>query len=37
MALVGPALVTQEDSTTLVPPGWEARVDEGFNLLLGRV
>jgi N-methylhydantoinase A len=30
----GPALIAQEDATTLVPPGWTARVDEGFNLLI---
>jgi N-methylhydantoinase A len=36
VAFAGPALVVQEDSTTLVPPGWHARVDAGFNLLLQR-
>jgi N-methylhydantoinase A len=31
-----PAIVTQLDSTTLVPPGWSATVDERGNLLLER-
>jgi N-methylhydantoinase A len=30
----GPALLEQYDSTTLVPPGWTARVDEFFDLVL---
>jgi N-methylhydantoinase A len=34
--LMGPALVTQEDSTTLVAPGWVGRVDAELNLVLGR-
>ncbi len=32
----GEALVFQLDSTTYLPPGWRARVDEGLNLLLER-
>jgi N-methylhydantoinase A len=36
IALPGPALFEQYDSTTLVPPGWTARVDEFFNLVLKR-
>jgi N-methylhydantoinase A len=32
----GPAIVEQMDATTVVPPGWELRVDEGGNLLLER-
>jgi N-methylhydantoinase A len=32
--ITGPALLEQYDSTTLVPPGWTARVDEFFNLVL---
>ena len=36
-AVEGPAVVTQLDSTTLVEPGWRARVDEAGNLLLERV
>jgi N-methylhydantoinase A len=32
--LSGPVVLDQYDSTTLVPPGWRARVDEYFNLLL---
>jgi N-methylhydantoinase A len=31
-----PAVVTQLDSTTLVPPGWTATVDDRGNLLLER-
>jgi N-methylhydantoinase A len=34
--LVGPAIVTQLDSTTLVPPGWEAEVSVSGALLLRR-
>ena len=30
----GPALVTQMDATTLVPPGWSARVDGFRNLMV---
>lgn len=30
----GPAVLEQYDSTTLVPPGWDATVDQSFNLLL---
>jgi N-methylhydantoinase A len=30
----GPALVTQMDSTTLIPPGWQAIVDPQGNLVL---
>jgi N-methylhydantoinase A len=30
----GPAVVYQYDTTTLVPPGWSAWVDEGGNLIL---
>jgi N-methylhydantoinase A len=30
----GPALVTQLDATTYVPPGWGAVVDRAGNLLL---
>jgi N-methylhydantoinase A len=33
----GPALVVQMDSTTLVPPGWKANVDEAGNLLIEAV
>jgi N-methylhydantoinase A len=28
----GPAVIEQLDSTTLVPPGWQARVDEWLNI-----
>ena len=30
----GPAIVEQMDATTLVPPGWTARVDKWLNLIL---
>jgi N-methylhydantoinase A len=32
--VVGPALVLQSDATTLLPPGWCARVDSFGNLLM---
>ena len=32
----GPAIVTQLDATTLVPPGWDATVDRSGSLLLRR-
>ncbi len=32
----GPALIEQYDSTTLLPPGWTARVDEFTNLVIER-
>ncbi|WP_448574502.1 hydantoinase/oxoprolinase family protein [Thermomicrobium sp.] len=32
--LVGPALVTQYDSTTVIPPGWRGFVDGGLSLVL---
>jgi N-methylhydantoinase A len=34
MAVQGPAIVEQLDSTTVIPPGSSASVDERFNLLL---
>jgi N-methylhydantoinase A len=30
----GPAIVPQMDATTVVPPGWRARVDDAANLIL---
>ncbi len=33
-AFAGPALVLQMDSTTVIPPGWSARVDGYRNLIL---
>jgi N-methylhydantoinase A len=30
----GPALLLQEDTTTLVPPGWDGAVDAWGNLIL---
>jgi N-methylhydantoinase A len=32
--LTGPALIVQEDTTTLLPPAWKARVDAWANLIL---
>ena len=34
--LPGPAMVTQYDTTTLIPPDWVGVVDEGEGLVLGR-
>jgi N-methylhydantoinase A len=36
MRFSGPAIVTEFDSTTVVLPGYEARVDETFNILIER-
>jgi len=33
-ALAGPALLTQEDTTTWIPPGWAGRVDGWYNVLV---
>ena len=32
----GPAIVFQYDTTTVIPPGWAANVDEYGNLILSR-
>jgi N-methylhydantoinase A len=34
--LSGPAIVEQDDTTVLIPPGWSADVDEAGNLHLRR-
>jgi N-methylhydantoinase A/oxoprolinase/acetone carboxylase beta subunit len=34
MTFVGPALIDQEDATTLVGPGFHARVDHALNIVL---
>ncbi len=34
--LEGPAVIDQLDSTTLVPPGWRAEVDEWLNIRMHR-
>ena len=34
--LEGPALITQFDSTTLVPPRWSLRVDAAMNMIMER-
>jgi N-methylhydantoinase A len=34
--LEGPAVVDQLDSTTVVPPGWRAEVDEWLNIRMHR-
>jgi N-methylhydantoinase A len=31
---VGPALITEYSSTTVLPPDWRARVDEYANLII---
>jgi N-methylhydantoinase A len=36
VSLDGPAIVNQLDSTTVVPPGWTAEVDEWLNLRMTR-
>jgi N-methylhydantoinase A len=33
----GPAIVEQLDATTPIPPGWQARVDDQLNLVIGAV
>ncbi|MGW0204201.1 hypothetical protein, partial [Nonomuraea sp. NPDC003201] len=35
-AFDGPAIVEQDDTTVVVPPGWSADVDEAGNLHLRR-
>ncbi len=35
-AITGPAIVEQFDATTVIPPGWRARVDAYRNLMLER-
>jgi N-methylhydantoinase A len=35
--LAGPAIVEQPDTTTVVPPGWRARVEESGNLRVSRI
>ncbi|CAN7477951.1 hydantoinase/oxoprolinase family protein [Bosea sp. LjRoot9] len=32
--LAGPAIITQFDSTTVVPPRWSAEVDEAHNIIM---
>ena len=32
--LAGPLVLTQEDSTTWIPPGWDVEVDPLGNLLM---
>ncbi len=36
MTIDGPAIVDQEDTTTLIAPGFHARVDHALNLILER-
>jgi N-methylhydantoinase A len=36
MTFAGPAIVTQYDTTTVLPPGWQARVDIVGNLIAER-
>ena len=35
--VAGPAVVLQMDATTVVPPGWEARVDDHGNLVISHL
>jgi N-methylhydantoinase A len=35
-ALRGPAVIVEYSATTVIPPGWECRVDEYQNLVLAR-
>jgi N-methylhydantoinase A len=35
--IAGPAVVTQVDATTLVPPGWDAEMVESGALILTRM
>ncbi|MCS0495602.1 hydantoinase/oxoprolinase family protein [Ancylobacter sp. MQZ15Z-1] len=32
--LAGPLIVEEPDATTIVPPGWTASLDDGFNILI---
>ena len=32
----GPAVVEESESTVIVPPAWDARVDEFYHLVLQR-
>jgi len=34
--LAGPAIVEQPDTTTVVPPGWTARLEASGNLRISR-
>ena len=36
VAIDGPALITEEQTTTVVPPGWRARVDDRGGIVLTR-
>lgn len=36
-SFAGPAIVEQADTTTLVEPGWQARIDSMGNLILDRI
>ena len=35
--LAGPAIIDQMDTTTLIPPGFAARVDQFGNIVIGQV
>nr|HMT20777.1 hypothetical protein [Promineifilum sp.] len=35
--LPGPCIIYQYDTTTVVPPGWAAEVDDAENLILGNI
>jgi N-methylhydantoinase A len=36
-SVIGPAIVEQFDATTVIPPGWRARVEDNRNLVLARI
>ncbi|WEJ81135.1 hydantoinase/oxoprolinase family protein (plasmid) [Paracoccus versutus] len=36
VGIIGPALITQFDTTTLVPPGWTLRIDGAMNMIMER-
>jgi N-methylhydantoinase A len=36
LTFAGPAVVDQDDTTTVIPPDFQARVDAGGNLILAR-
>jgi N-methylhydantoinase A len=37
VSMKGPAIVTQYDTTTVLPPEWQARIDVIGNLIAERV
>ncbi|HLX38940.1 MAG TPA: hydantoinase/oxoprolinase family protein, partial [Ktedonobacteraceae bacterium] len=35
--LTGPAIITQYDTTTILPPGWRSQVDAVSNLIIVQI